>query len=235
MERVGARSQKEKNMRNFKALIKLANTEIVKVKEMLEENKAIFENRNMKLTRAFYNDELQEKYALTDDDYDSYFYRFCEDAYDQFKEWLNEEKIDEDMLHYVGHTSTFHLRPEHDIVSFDRYNRFMFEDCIGSYIRDFIGSNSDLDYVLGVDGCFNTRRLTRELSSIGNTYFNPPSIETVTRNLKEDMIYLTENIVKDFKEELADVVRVYHYLEDFQNNQEQYFEEYLKTYIEEIA
>lgn len=221
-------------MRNFKTLVKMANKEIEKVKAMLEEKAEVFATRNLKLYDVAFNEDLQEEFGLSDDQYSEAFYWFCNDSYSNFEEWMLEERIDNRVMQYIGRSSSFNLIPMNDIIQLDRYGDIDFENTIYQYILIDIGHGSSIGSVLDADGLISLEEIRKLLSSLGNEFYCL-TVEEACPILKDALEYLTDNIVKMFEYSLEDVEKVHGYLKDFKENQVEYFREYLEFYAEKCV
>lgn len=221
-------------MRNFKTLVKMANKEIEKVKAMLEEKAEYFATRNLKLYDIAYNEDLQEEFGLSDDQYNEAFYWFCNDSFADFEEWMQEERIDNRVMQYIGRSSSFNLIPMNDIIQLDRYGNIDFENSICQYVWIDIGHNSNIDSLIDADGKISIEKVRQYLSSVGNDFYCI-TVEEAAASLKGGIVDLIENIVSAFEYSLEDVEKVHYYLKDFKENQVEYFREYLEFYAEKCV
>lgn len=218
-------------MKNFKALVKKANEEIAKVKTLLNDKADCFATRDLKLYDIAYNQVLQDKFSLTDDQYNQAFEWFCSDSYMFFEEWLEEERIDKSIMQYIGRTSSFNLIPQNGIVEFNRYDDINIEYSICEYISRCVSCCSNLDSLIDDIGEISLEKIRQFLSSVGNAFYCL-TVEEAIASLKDDIEELTENILSEYEYALEDVEKVHNYLKGFQDNQVEYFEEFLENYVE---
>ena len=117
--------------------LKQAKQELKKLFDFIKENNdALTEYTDLKLHDASfycYRDMINDFplcYADNDKhgEYD-YFYRFCDDSFDQFTEYLRENKIDfRKTVDYIGHTSKFYCYAGHDSNMENMINDFICND-----------------------------------------------------------------------------------------------------------
>ncbi|MFR7913837.1 tyrosine-type recombinase/integrase [Eubacterium ramulus] len=105
-------------MTEIKELIEKANEQCKRIKDYITENKGMFSSMDLKLHDASFYEfgKMENDFPMCFKENEdrscgyTYFYDFCEDRYDQFKEWCEEEKINfMAMCHHIGSTSSFYL------------------------------------------------------------------------------------------------------------------------------
>ena len=218
-------------MRNFKALVKEANNEIKKTMEFLNSKLECMATRNMKLYDIAWNDELQEKYGLTDDEYIQWFNVFCQHEYDFFVEWMEQEMKSMSCLQYIGRTSSFNIMPQDDTVQLDRYGEIDCYNTVYNYIYNYISYGSLLNDMLDDNGLIDLKKIQRELSAVGNEYY-VSSVKDICHTLKDELERLIKDIYKDIQYMMKDVEEIYEYLQGVQDGQVEMFDEFLNCQLE---
>ena len=93
------------------------NKGIAAVVEYLKETEYVWNiNRNLKLYDVYYKcDDIIEDYPHLKKSFNAsdLFEWFCEDSYEQFKDWVDED-LKCDYRKYIGFTSSFYLTDYHD-------------------------------------------------------------------------------------------------------------------------
>lgn len=184
--------------------------------------------RNLKLYDIAYNRELEEKYNLSDEEYNNFFNDFCEDNYEFFMEWLDEEEIDKSIMKYVGNTSTFYIAPESVEVTYN--NRLGYKEIDIEYtLENTVGYP---DYVVTDNGVIDYEKTVDHIEDIQNYY----SFELAYMEDLQDWVnWLKLNSTKiynELKEELNSAKKLAEYLEDFKNKQVEYFDDFIDGQIE---
>lgn len=201
-------------MKNFTK----ANTELKKVMDYFTKNQAAFESMNLKLHDASYYAycDIEEDYPDVLEEYnaDDLFYWFCENTYDQFKEWCTENSYAWDKRSYIGRTSSFYLHDDSLIEFTGRYrNEFKWEYMLYNLI-DHFGYNDTVP----------------DITPEGKIDENDKWIEDCKANIE----YIEKDFFNDVKREFDDVIQMYEYIKDTKDNQVDYFKEYLDCRREEI-
>ena len=213
-------------MKNFKALVKMANKEMEKLVKFLEEHTGLYEGRNLKLYDISWNQELQDKWNLTDEQYSNLFNWYCELEYDFFIEWMKESGI-EDTRNYWGRTSTFDLTNR--IIESDRRCNLDYGmiACNIAY-NNTIGYNN-LNCIIDGDGKIKMELITRYCKK-SNKYW----LEKNIYNLKEAIEYIASGeMFDDFMNDMQDSIEIDKYLNSFMENQVENFDEFIQHEIEE--
>lgn len=175
-----------------------ANKELKKVVDYLEENKSAWnERRNLKLYDAAFYN-YKEDFPLTFKKYrDNEFNKFCESKYHYFTEWLDEEEIDKNILH--GITSFFYI---------GKYGNNNIVDILG----DIYSNGNAFDYI-----------------NISFDYKITPfgKWELTDDEVQDELNYIVSNLFDDVKAVFEPIIKVANYIDDFKENQLDYFKEYL--------
>lgn len=157
---------------------------------------------------SFHAGDIIDKYPLVKEEYNEcdLFSWFCDDSYNQFTEWMQEEKI-EDCRKYVGRTSSFYLTDMHC-------------DTIG-YVIDTLMTN-----IYG--GYYQV-----DIDEDGNMIpFTDTEYYTETEQIddyQESMEYIASgDFLNDIKKYFADAIQIADYIDDFMKNQIEYFTEYIE-------
>lgn len=180
-----------------------ANKELKKVVDYLEENKSAWnEQRNLKLYDvAFY--DYKEDFPLTFKRYgDDEFNEFCKLEYRHFLEWLDEEEIDKNILHYIGRTSSFY---------------------IGEY------GGEDIVYILGDIYSNNVYGNAFNYINISSDYKITPfgNWKLTDDEVQDELNYIVSNLFDDVKAVFEPIIKVASYIDSYKENQLDYFKEYL--------
>ena len=213
-------------MENFKALVKRANKEMERLVELLEEYTGLYEGRNLKLYDISWNSDIQEKWNLTDSQYHDLFCWFCEQEYDYFIEWMEENRI-EDTRNYWGRTSTFDLR--NNIIETDMRGNLDYGTIVYNVAyHNTIGSN-DLDCIIDGYGKIKMDLITKYCKRQNKHW-----LEESIHDLKEAMEYIASGeMYDDFIREMQDSMEIDEYLTDFMENQVTNFDKFVQFEIEE--
>lgn len=220
-------------MRNFKAIAKEFNGVVVKIKKYINENKSVFEYKDLKLHEAsrplFVKDnedatwlvEIAEK--IGDSNYMDGFYFMCEQEYNFFLEWMEEEGI-EDNRQYIRHTSTFKLVPSRDFLSYNYGDNVDFDrESVDTFINNEYNGCTDIYCVLDDDGFIDNELLRKFCADSDN------DIE----QLKEDMEAFIEQGYNDFLSLMEDVVKVHEYIQGIKDNQCSILRDYIQCAIDD--
>ena len=213
-------------MKNFKALIKMANKEMEKLVKFLEEHTGLWQGHNLKLYDIAWNSKLQEKWNLTDKQYNDLFNLYCEQEYSFFVEWMKESGI-EDTINYWGRTSTFDLTNR--IIESDRRCNLDYGMIVYNIAyNNTIGCN-DLNYIIDGDGKIKMELITRYCKKNCKYW-----LEENIRDLKEAIEYIASGeMFNDFLELMQDSIEIDKYLNDFMENQVENFDNFIQHEIEE--
>ena len=211
-------------MKNFKALIKMANKEMEKLVKFLEEHTGLWQGRNLKLYDIAWNSKLQEKWNLTDKQYNDLFNLYCEQEYSFFVEWMKESEI-EDTRNYWGRTSTFDLC--NNVIDFyidsRRNTQIDYAETIRSIVEYYQNEYTEINYIFYDDKI--------ELSLI--TEFCS-KYKSKIHELKQDLEYIASGeMFNDFLELMQDSIEIDKYLNDFMENQVENFDNFIQHEIEE--
>ena len=222
-------------MRNFKAITKEFNEVVVKIKKYIDENKSVFEYKDLKLYEASCPQfvkgsedatwlvEIAEK--IGDNNYMDEFYFMCEQEYDCFLDWMKEEGI-EDNRQYIGRTSTFKLVPSHEFLSYDYGDNIDFDrESVDTFINNEYNGYTDIYYVLNDNGFIDSELLRKFCADSDN------NIE----QLKEDMEAFIEQGYNDFLSLVEDVVKVHEYIQGIKDNQCSILRDYIQCTIDDGA
>lgn len=167
------------------------------------------ETRNLKLYDvSFHAGDIVDKYPLVKEEYNEcdLFSWFCEDSYNQFTEWMQEEKI-EDCRKYVGRTSSFYLTDMHC-------------DTIG-YVIDTLMTN--------IYGGYYQVDIDEDGNMIPFTDTEYYTESELIEEYQEGMEYVANgDFLKDIKKYFADAVKIAEYIDDFMKNQIECFTEYIE-------
>ena len=213
-------------MKNFKALVKKANIEMEKLVKFLEEHPGLYNGRNLKLYDISWNPKLQDKWNLTDKQYDNLFYRYCEREYDLFIEWMLENKI-EDTRNYWGRTSTFDLTNR--IIETDRRSNLDYRMTVYNVLYNNITDSNDIDCIIDDDGKIKMELITKYCKE-GNKRWLDENI----CDLKECLVYISSGeMYNDFINDMQDSIEIDKYLTSFMENQVINFDEFIQFEIEE--
>ena|GEM_PF-4160102 len=188
-----------------------ADAQLEKIRNWFDEHDGAFQSMDLKLHDAFFVDVKNEFPAVAeyyDEDESSAFYSFCESTYDQFTEWMAEEKIDwNKMQKHVGRTSSFYLHDEGDGVVLSRHD----------YSIDFESSISNLFYELGDP--YDDIKLTNEGKLDRDQNFQD--------NIENLMYLASGSFAEDIEKRYEDMLKVYDYIKDTKEHQVEYFKDWL--------
>lgn len=163
--------------------------------------------RNLKLYDvSFHAEEIIDKYPLVKEEYNEcdLFSWFCEDSYNQFTEWMQEEKI-EDCRKYVGRTSSFYLTDIHGRNIGETITELM--ENIAVYSIDFDDNGMMIPFT-------------------ATDYYTEAEL---IEEYQEDMTYISSgNFLNDIKKYLHDAVEIADYIDTFKKNQIAGFTEYIE-------
>lgn len=206
--------------------VNAANQEIKKVFEWFESHQKQLDYTDLKLHDVSwfcYKDmesEFPLCYADASENNTDYFYRFCVVSYDQMVEELKQDGIEYKVYH-IGRTSSFYT---HDgrIISWDRRGYGIdFESTIPDALENIYGGYGIPDIVF---------EATKE-----------PMIRT--DNIDDDDFCEYEDCIdyiasgdflKDIENEFSDALRIREYIDDFKQNQVEYFKEYIQMYEDDL-
>lgn len=194
----------------YKELLNKASSEMKKVVSFIKENKSMFDYMDLKCHDVSYYcyKDMEKDFPLCYESNNDYFGWFCDEEYDYFLEWCNDNNIDfNKMYHQLGRTSSFYLQDWHDTnIDFMLYN-----------IITEIGYSYSGNYFTLTDGVIT--------STDYDTY------EDATL---EDLDYIATEFYNDFMKAIEDIQKVYNYIKDFKENQVEIFKEFLEYYEGEI-
>lgn len=219
-------------MKNLKFLVKKANESLNEVIQYLESVQKCFQRMNLKLydlNHALWSDKRFE--GLGDNFLSDMFNLFCEDNYNWFVEWEQEEGIKKDIRNYIGRTSTFTLDSNgvfEDDGEFYLYTMLMevFERYYDYRACDWV--DGAVEYSLK-ERQLNYEAIQRYISSEREEYR-----EEEIRIIKESLEYIIEGkLLEDIKDAVNDGVKEFEYIESFKENSIDYFHEFIQLYIEE--
>ena len=161
--------------------------------------------RNLKLYDVFFNcEKIVSKYPLLKDSGRDVFYDFCDIQYRSFEEEIENGYI-EDRRVYIGRTSSFYITDLNDKTPvYVLYN--LLNEVAGFNIYDTFDFNDDLT-----------------VKPFESDYFTQ---EELLEQYGGDMEYLVKEFIYDVKEFMNSAIELAKYLDDFQKNQIEYFEEY---------
>lgn len=194
----------------------------------LKEHEGAFDMMNLKLHDASsyeYRDmkkDFPTVYEANEGGYygsdSSAFYQFCNDTYDQFTDWLAEEKINwKEMQHQVGRTSSFYLHDEGNFIALSRRDYSIDVPTTLGCITDKLGySYESVQY--------------KEDGKIDREY----TLEDYPNNINDLLMIASGEMLEDVKKELADVIKVYDYIKDTKEHQVEYFKEWLENEEEQV-
>lgn len=196
-----------------------ANEAIKEVNTWIEENENTFLPMDLKLYDVIY-------YVFENDINSDLFNLFCEDSYRFFKEFMDENYIDNSIFNHIGRTSSFFLHDLNTIyINRGRY------DCIDwdllTLITEMFNSYTNLDISI------NENKITIDEDFI-NLHFEDYhyTIEEYCDDILEDLNYVISDLLNDLKLKFEDTLLLYNYIKDFKENQVEYFKEYLECYNE---
>lgn len=213
-------------------LIIQAEEGIQKVVGYLEETEHVWnEKRNLKLYDvSYFCYDKQDEYP--DLNLDNQFNLFCEIQFENFEEWAKEEGIElRDEMNYIGRTSSFYLSDMCDnFYDYrnkkidERFIECLYEEICGDYGFSFINLNSEFKI---------------EWRDTGGEYFGDYDDEDRWYNEEGTLKYLADTETADgflsqIKYYLDDAIKVAEYIDDFKENQVEYFKEQLQNRLEDL-
>lgn len=174
---------------------------------------------NLKLHDANYLCESELDY--------SNFNFFCEQEYSYFEEI---EKEIETVRDYIGMTSSFVIKPKYDYSlfrTFDtyEYNRKNILGKIIMLIEEYFECEYSIDLLIECDCSYEIFSIDTELAK--------ELLKGLTITTREFFSTLYEEIEKNILQEVNCVYKTYKFLEDYKENQVEYFKEYLQNIKEE--
>ncbi len=184
----------------------------------LKENENAFDMMDLKLHNAStyeYMDmesDFPAVYAQYEGEAEtSPFYQFCDQTYDQFEEWLKEQKIDwNKMRHSVGRTSSFYLHDEGNFVCLNRRDYTIDVPATLGCITDSLGYSYD------------------SIRYMENGKIDRDYIKEDYPNGLDDLLYIASGqMSKETLDKLKDVIEVYDYIKDIKEHQVEYFKDWL--------
>ena len=201
----------------YQSALRNANKQLAKAVEILKRNEEKWnETLNLKLYDIGYgfNTDFELNGAtihFDDEERLRQFDEYCRMEYDYFMEWLKEMNIDENILQYVGRTSSFYLGKLHGKMMIDTLY-----ECSAEY-------------------AFSNICLYESEDGIVVDVEESMKYEEDIKDFINDLLALTESIVEDVEDALEDITRVYNYIKDFKDNQIFNFTEWVKeSWIAEI-
>ncbi len=212
-------------MKNFKSLIKQANKEVEKVVSYLQENQNAFKSTNLKLHDIAYNPTLQNKYNLSDSEYQEFFNEFCDIEYTWYKDERNYLRLT-NKHNYIGSTSNFYLY-DTDIIQLEINENIDLQNTIINMVLTLISGSSDIDYIVNENGLINIDLVAKYCIGLDNSYKNE-----CIEDMKNDLEWISEKFLEYVKDEVEDIIKDYEYIQDFKNNQIEIFDNYIQDRIE---
>ncbi len=187
--------------------LNLANKEIQKTLDYLEDNSQVFDMYDLKLhdVQSYMWSKMEKEFPdIDEDEADRLFGLFCQDNY----EFFTDEYDFDDYRVGVGRTSSFFLQEY-----IDQSNEGDFVEVVANLVNDYIGSSISFGYD------------KRGLIELGEwEYENEES--TI-----EDLNLIAEHLLGEAKIFLEDRVEIADYIISFKKNQVKYFKEYVKEYV----
>lgn len=209
--------------RNMKVLVKAANVQIEKLENFLVEHSGLYERRNLKLYDIAWNQDLQEKYRITDEQYSFAFYSFCETEYSFFEDWMEENNI-EDTRAYIGRTSSFTL--DNGIIETNKYDELDLQTTIANIIDNLYNNNWD-DTYNSIDETKN--RFSIECITNACKHTDKEWLDCTVSEIKDILEYIASGeMLEDFKSRMDDSIQIDEYLTGFMENQVDNFDEFLQ-------
>lgn len=221
-------------MTEIKELITKANEQCQRIKDYITENAGMFSLMNLKLHDASYYefDGMAKDFPLCFKENENrsygytYFYDFCEDTWNQFSEWCEEEGINfKNMRHNIGFTSSFYLY-EKELIERD-CGKINWSWTMGNIFDELGYANYESMVEFDSNGNVNEEET---LCYESQYYTRDEWIEEV----KPALQYVVDEMYDDFIKEIANVKKVYEYIKGVKENQVEYFKEYLEFYEEEL-
>ena len=220
-------------MREIKELIAKANEQCKRIKDYIIENKGMFSSMDLKLHDASFYEfgKMKNDFPMCFKENEgkscgyTYFYDFCEDRYDQFKEWCEEEKINfRAMCHHIGRTSSFYLYEKKFIEK--EYGEIRWSWTMGNIFDELAYPSSNM-----VEFDLNGNIDEEKTFNYESDYYTK---EEWAEEVKPSLRYIIDEMYDDFIKEITDVKKVYEYIKDIKENQVEYFKEYLEFYESEL-
>ena len=176
---------------------------------------------NLKLHDANYLCETEQDY--------SNFNIFCEQEYQYFEEI---EKENETVRDYIGRTSSFYIKPKCDYSLFRTFSHYEYDkkNILGKIImliEEYFEYEYSID--LSIEASYDY-----EIISINSEYAKE-LLKGLTINTREFFNTLYEEMEKNILQEVDCIYKTYEFLEDYKENQIEYFKEYLQNIKDEEA
>ncbi len=205
-----------------KSKIKKAQSLLKSYKEYINSYNDIFVPlHDLKLHEIFYE--------FDDETYDQYFNAFCEISYADFREFLKDLYISENLMKYVGHTSKFNIKTEYgeiynscqdDYIDITEIIDTLYENncAYDEYsVYDFLNSDTDEIPVTALEYDYNVL-----INKGENVYTFENDLDMFLDFIIEDLFKVTAEIIKP-------CIEVYNYIYDFKTNQVEYFKEFINA------
>jgi hypothetical protein len=171
------------------------------------------ETRTLKLHEVSYRaSDIIDKYPLVKEEYkeDDLFSWYCEDEYEFFTEWMEENNI-EDCRKYIGRTSSFYLTDIHGRNMGETITELM--EHIAGYSIDFDDNGMMIPFT-------------------ATDYYTEAEL---IDEYQEDMTYISSGkFLEDIKKYLHDAVEIADYIDSFKKNQIAGFTEYIECKNDEL-
>lgn len=196
-----------------------ANESIKEVNTWIKESENAFLSMNLKLY------DVNNYVCENEIDYDL-FDLFCEDSYRFFKEFMDENYIDNSIFNHIGRTSSFFLHDLNTIyINRCRYDYIDWD--LLTLITEMFNSYTSLDIAI------NENKIIIDEDFI-NSHFEDYhcTIDEYCDDILEDLNYIIDNLLNDLKLKFEDTLLMYNYIKDFKENQVEYFKECLECYNE---
>lgn len=187
-------------------MIKLteANREFKKAVDYIKQNTTAWDDkRNLKLydiSMYDYNNDFPLCYEEDKNTEYNNFLLFCEDNYRLFMDWMTEENIDKNIFNYIGMSSWFTLGKYADRRLFYGISDIL-EDC---YNFDYIDFSEDF-----------------EIFPYGNW-------DVAKEEVQAELEYIVNELYKDVKYRLEDIIKVANYVDTFKSNSLEDFKSFLE-------
>ncbi len=210
--------------KDLKMLVDNANGELKMLVNFLENNKGLYENRNMLPTVISDNkDALMSEFNLNDEEFNRYANEFIE--YVNIDEWM----LENDVIDSRKFTSEniFNLRD--DVIYFEDnkldlgmtvLNLVYLNFSIDSFIREFIGDDGLVHY----DNIENVIKEIKDEHALTR--------ECILEELKYTLDYIYFELYKDFMNEMYNSIQINKFLTSLENVGLRLFKNYLKIFIE---
>ena len=193
-----------------KETLKQAKQVLKDIFSYIEENRdALTEYTDLKLHDAsFYcyrnmSDDFPLCYANDENGEYSYFYRFCDQSFDQFKENLNEKKIDFfKTVDYIGHTSKFYCYAGHDENAENIINDFI----AGDYSFDIENGRFSFSQYYGMSEIINDLEyfVKNALNDFKEKTADAVTIYNMIKNFKENQTEYFKEFLEFYESELQE-------------------------------